>query len=315
MSSSSSAQAHSNHGFLDVTSAQVTPLKLITETAKRLINEASTAVDKKSVAWNDSPRIIERSSNPSTPTTGGSKHDLYHTPGSELKSRFKSEPNLSISFHQSCKATVSNEAHERTPVTTKLMTGKTSITRKLMKGVSMSSLRFPFHTPQTTRRIVRTVSSTLKRRASDDAQIYHQAEGGSFGAAIKAGNAPLLQDIDDEELDDDDDDDTSEHDGDNDERDYINDGDDEQTGQSDADSTRFSGCLDVGSNSSDMPHSFARSALSTYHQQQLLQNSGVYRNLDLVTSTPSLLLGRRSMSPITKSAQRMPKAMQVNVCV
>lgn len=39
----------------------------------------------------------------------------------------------------------------------------------------------------------------------------------------------------------------------------------------------------------------------------------IYCSKELITSTPSLLLGRRSMSPITKSTQRMPKSMQVSL--
>ncbi|XP_055390348.1 uncharacterized protein LOC129619229 [Condylostylus longicornis] len=42
-------------------------------------------------------------------------------------------------------------------------------------------------------------------------------------------------------------------------------------------------------------------------------NLNLYRNIDLITSTPSQFFRRRSMSPITKSTQRMPKAMQESI--
>lgn len=277
----------------------VTPLKLISEAAKQLLvgggGGGVMGVDKKSVAWDDAHLIdIERISNPSTP--------LRQTPSNDLKSRYKSEPNLSLSHNicdtpNSSTANVQNGGYEMITPVTKHLTGR-SLTRKLMKGVSMGNLKFPFSTPESTKRLVRTVSSTLKRRSSDDSQIYQQAEG-SFAAAIKNGNAPLLQDMDDDE-----DDDTFE--------------DDDSTASETEDDTEcdqhdnilIEGPAGSCSNSSEVANCFTGGP--TAYQQLLLQQNGLYhRNLDLVTSTPSLLLGRRSMSPITKSTQRMPKAMQV----
>ncbi|XP_058980944.1 serine-rich adhesin for platelets [Musca domestica] len=269
----------------------VTPLKLISEAAKHLIAGA----DKKSVAWDDSHLIdIERISNPSTP--------IQQTPSNDLKSRYKSEPNLSLS-HNICETPSSSTsiAHDMITPITKLMPG-TYIKRKLMKGVSMGNLKFPFSTPESTKRLVRTVSSSLKRRSSDDSQIFQQIEG-SFASASRADNAPLLQDMDDEDLDDD----TFEDDP----------ADDCGAASSDTENGHHPAIVGsneyshgAGSSSSELPNFTGGSA--TY-QQLLLQQSGIYRNLDLITSTPSLLLGRRSMSPITKSTQRMPKAMQESI--
>lgn len=259
----------------------VTPLKLISEAAKKLIE----GNDKKSVAWDDSHLIdIERISHPSTP--------LQQTPN-DLKSRYKSEPNLSLT-HNICDTPSSSTslAHDMITPITKLMPGK-YITRKLMKGVSMGNLKFPFSTPESTKRLVRTVSSSLKRRSSDDSQIFQQIEG-CFASASRADNAPLLQDMDDEDLDDD----TFEDD-------HADDcGCDAENGPEPVEYHHHG----TGSSSSELP---TFTGGSSSYQQLLLQQSGIYRNLDLVTSTPSLLLGRRSMSPITKSTQRMPKAMQV----
>ncbi|XP_065369729.1 serine-rich adhesin for platelets isoform X2 [Calliphora vicina] len=284
----------------------VTPLKLISEAAKNLIAGANgNGVDKKSVCWDDAHLIdMEHISNPSTP--------LRQTPSNDLKSRYKSEPNLSLS-HNICDTPNSSTAlhgqggYEMITPIAKHVTGR-SLTRKLMKGVSMGNLKFPFSTPESTKRLVRTVSSSLKRRSSDDSQIYQQAEG-SFAAAIRNGNAPLLQDMDDD--DDEDDDDTFEDVACDSETEVDSDGDDNE----DMDMLRKNISLVVaagGSNSSEVANCFGGGPAA--YQQLLLQQSSLYhRNLDLVTSTPSLLMGRRSMSPITKSTQRMPKAMQESI--
>uniref|UniRef100_A0A1I8NT21 Rho-GAP domain-containing protein n=1 Tax=Stomoxys calcitrans TaxID=35570 RepID=A0A1I8NT21_STOCA len=256
----------------------VTPLKLISEAAKHLI----VGADKKSVAWDDAHLIeIERISNPSTP--------LQQTPSNDLKSRYKSEPNLSLS-HNICETPSSSTslAHDMITPITKLMPGK-YITRKLMKGVSMGNLRFPFSTPESTKRLVRTVSSSLKRRSSEDSQIFQQIEG-SFAGAAKSDNAPLLQDMDDEDLEE-----------------ATFEDEPVREGEVGPVAEYHHG---TGSSSSELS-TFTGGSAS--YQQLLLQQSGIYRNLDLVTSTPSLLLGRRSMSPITKSTQRMPKAMQESI--
>ncbi|KAM7345113.1 rho GTPase activating protein at 54D isoform 2-T2 [Cochliomyia hominivorax] len=278
----------------------VTPLKLISEAAKHLIGGVGggvAVVDKKSVAWDDAHLInIEHISNPSTP--------LRQTPSNDLKSRYKSEPNLSLS-HSICdtpnSSTVNcqNGTYEMITPIAKHLTGR-SLTRKLMKGVSMGNLKFPFSTPESTKRLVRTVSSTLKRRSSDDSQIYQQAEG-SFAAAIRSGNAPLLEDMDDDNDDTFEDEDC---------------GDSETEDDTECDENERDDYNDVNggscSNSSEVANCFTGGPMA--YQQLLLQQSGVYhRNVDLVTSTPSLLLGRRSMSPITKSTQRMPKSMQESI--
>ncbi|KNC24180.1 hypothetical protein FF38_02185 [Lucilia cuprina] len=283
----------------------VTPLKLISEAAKQLITgTGAPGVDKKSVAWDDAHLLdIEHISNPSTP--------LRQTPSNDLKSRYKSEPNLSLS-HNICDTPNSSTAHNQggyemiTPIA-KHLTGR-SLTRKLMKGVSMGNLKFPFSTPESTKRLVRTVSSTLKRRSSDDSQIYQQAEG-SFAAAIRSGNAPLLQDMDDEDIDDD----TFEDDASDSDTEVDSEGDEDNEEQHILRENNISLMAAAGgSNSSEVANCFAGGPAA--YQQLLLQQTGLYhRNLDLVTSTPSLLLGRRSMSPITKSTQRMPKAMQESI--
>ncbi|XP_075167053.1 rho GTPase activating protein at 54D [Haematobia irritans] len=273
----------------------VTPLKLISEAAKHLM----VGAEKKSVAWDDSHLIdIERISNPSTP--------LQQTPN-DLKSRYKSEPNLSLS-HNICETPSSSTslAHDMMTPISKLMPGK-YITRKLMKGVSMGNLKFPFSTPESTKRLVRTVSSSLKRRSSEDSQIFQQVEG-SFACGSRSDNAPLLQDMDDEDLDDD----TFEDDPADDCGGAIsNVGGGGGGGEGYMENeTVLKYHHDTGSSSSELA-TFTGGSAS--YQQLLLQQSGIYRNLDLVTSTPSLLLGRRSMSPITKSTQRMPKAMQESI--
>lgn len=227
----------------------MTPLKVISAAAQQLISVA----EKKSVAWDDCRlQEIEEYSNPCTPV--------------QQSSRYKSEPNLC-----SLRPQVHDDDDEDsalTPIvevstTTSSGMGK-SLTRKLMKGVSMGNLRFPFSTPETTKRLVRSVSATLKRRPSGSDELKQT------GCHLQSGDGPLLEDMDDSDLD----------------------------------------VIEDDTLSNELP-SMTVDAASSYHHQQLLQSS-VYRNLDLITSTPSLRMGRRSMSPITKSTQRMPKAMQVS---
>ncbi|ALC42593.1 RhoGAP54D [Drosophila busckii] len=228
-----------------------TPLKLITAAAKQLIS------DKKSVVWNERRLLdIEEYSNPCTPV--------------QQSSRYKSEPNLCSLAPQ-----VHDEDAALTPIAEISATatnhgsgmGK-SLTRKLMKGVSMGNLRFPFSTPETTKRLVRSVSATLKRRPSGSDEVKQEH-----------ADAPLLEDVDDSDVEEDEDEKPA-------------DDDDEDT------------LSEVNGSSSELPG-------AGYHQQ-LLQSS-VYRNLDLITSTPAMHMGRRSMSPITKSTQRMPKSMQESI--
>ncbi|KMY94632.1 uncharacterized protein LOC6734947 [Drosophila simulans] len=233
----------------------VTPLKIMSAVAKQLI-------DKKSVAWDEHRLLeIEEYSNPSTPV--------------QQSTRYKSEPNLSSILPQV------NAEDEDDGALTPIMEGRStmvassshmgrSITRKLMKGVSMGNLRFPFSTPETTKRLVRSVSATLRRRPSGE-------EG---KPCPLAADAPLLEDVDDSDEDDD-------HHG------AVDEDDDDDT------------LSENNGSSNELP------AMSLGYQQ-ILQSS-VYRNMDLITSTPALHMGRRSMSPITKSTQRMPKAMQESI--
>ena len=282
----------------------VTPLKLISEAAKHLL---VGGVDKKSVAWDDDHLLdIEHTLHPSTP--------LRQTPSTDLKSRYKSEPNLILS-HNICDTQNSSTPHQVqrgyemiTPIS-KHLSGR-SLTRKLMKGVSMGNLKFPFSTPESTKRLVRTVSSTLKRRSTEDSEIYQQAEG-SYASAIKSGNAPLLDHMDENDSDGDTFEDESHDDSDS-KTDTDTDEDDveENNLRDDVNLTLAGNVGGHRSSSTELANSFTGGPSA--YQQLLLQQSGIYhRNFDLVTSTPSLLLGRRSMSPITKSTQRMPKAMQV----
>lgn len=232
----------------------VTPLKIMSAVAKQLI-------DKKSVAWDEHRLLeIEEYSNPSTPV--------------QQSTRYKSEPNLSSILPQV------DAEEEDDGALTPIVEGRStmvassshmgrSITRKLMKGVSMGNLRFPFSTPETTKRLVRSVSATLRRRPS----------GEESKPCPLAADAPLLEDVDDSDEDDD-------HHG------AVDEDDDDTLSENNG-------------SSNELP------AMSLGYQQ-ILQSS-VYRNMDLITSTPALHLGRRSMSPITKSTQRMPKAMQVRL--
>ncbi|EDW09930.1 uncharacterized protein LOC6580131 isoform X2 [Drosophila mojavensis] len=245
----------------------VTPAKIISAVAQQLIGGA----DKKTVAWNDRRLLeIEEYSNPCTPV--------------QQSSRYKSEPNLCSLRPQvhdddgecdgDAESALTPIVEVSTTTTTSSGMGK-SITRKLMKGVSMGNLRFPFSTPETTKRLVRSVSATLKRRPSSSDDAKH------IGSHTQTADAPLLEDVDDSDLEDED---------------------------GDADDDTLS---EINGSSNELPGGLGMAVDVSYHQQ-LLQSS-VYRNLDLITSTPALRMARRSMSPITKSTQRMPKAMQESI--
>ncbi|KAH8232946.1 hypothetical protein KR026_002037, partial [Drosophila bipectinata] len=227
----------------------VTPLKIMSAAAR--------LIEKKTVVWDEHRLLsVEEYSNPSTPV--------------QQSSRYKSEPNLSSLLPQVHVTEEDDDDGALTPIVEGASSipasshhvGR-SITRKLMKGVSMGNLRFPFSTPETTKRLVRSVSATLRRRPSGDAETKHQA--------------PLLEDVDDSDVE-------EEHDNDDEDDDTLSENN--------------------GSSNELPPMSMG--------YQQILQSS-VYRNMDLITSTPALHLGRRSMSPITKSTQRMPKAMQESI--
>lgn len=248
----------------------VTPLKVISAAAQQLISVA----DKKTVAWDDRRLLeIEEFSNPCTPV--------------QQSSRYKSEPNLCSmrpQVHHDNHDDDDDENAALTPIVEVSSTQHTgpghmgkSLTRKLMKGVSMHNLRFPFSTPETTKRLVRSVSATLKRRPSGSTD-----DSKHTGCHLQTADGPLLEDMDDSDLED---------------VDVVDDDDDDDT------------LSETNGSSNELPGGLATVDVS-YHQQ--LMQSSVYRNLDLITSTPALRLGRRSMSPITKSTQRMPKAMQVS---
>ncbi|XP_034654879.1 uncharacterized protein LOC117892636 isoform X1 [Drosophila subobscura] len=234
-----------------------TPLKMMSAAAKQLI-------DKKSVAFDEYHLYeIEEYSNPCTPV--------------QQSTRYKSEPNLSSILPQVPGEELSHGDGALTPIVevSSSMAASCSshhmgklITRKLMKGVSMGNLRFPFSTPETTKRLVRSVSATLRRRPSGDEGKH----------CPSAADAPLLEDVD-----------------------GSDDDDDDGNGEDDDDDT----LSESNGSSNELP-------AMTVGYQQILQSS-VYRNMDLITSTPALHMGRRSMSPITKSTQRMPKSMQESI--
>ncbi|XP_037952908.1 uncharacterized protein LOC119683326 [Teleopsis dalmanni] len=240
-----------------------TPLKLISEAAKQLIssniNDTNNANPRKTVAWDDACLLtVEEISNPCTPAKQNNM---------DLKSRYKSEPNLSrILPDKITESTTNMSAISKTGL---------SFKRKLIKGVSMGNLKF-FSTPDPTRRLVRSVSATLRKTAGD---------------IERSDRKNLLDDIDDEL-----DDDTFEENP----NDHL-DSDSEIESETDVKNELAS----TTSTSSELPGCSA----SFLHSQQNL----IHRNIDLMTSTPSMFLGRRSMSPITKSTQRMPKAMQESI--
>ncbi|XP_017839769.1 rho GTPase-activating protein 21 isoform X2 [Drosophila busckii] len=243
---------------------QGTPLQLVV--MNRLKNNEATR-SAKSLGDSIKKHIFHKSLMSRTPKRAPA---LPAMSGAEQSSRYKSEPNLCSLAPQ-----VHDEDAALTPIAEISATatnhgsgmGK-SLTRKLMKGVSMGNLRFPFSTPETTKRLVRSVSATLKRRPSGSDEVKQEH-----------ADAPLLEDVDDSDVEEDEDEKPA-------------DDDDEDT------------LSEVNGSSSELPG-------AGYHQQ-LLQSS-VYRNLDLITSTPAMHMGRRSMSPITKSTQRMPKSMQESI--
>lgn len=279
-----------------------TPLKFVSHAAKQLAAHVDvTSTDgRKTVAWDDAQLLnIEEISNPGTPIQQNS---------AEYKSRYKSEPNLSYASE------VVNSAAAGAQVSvTKYANGSRSLTRKLMKGVSMGNLKFSFATPESTKRLVRTVSSTLRRRSAGDDELPKVGAHNKAEQLIAVAASESLEDLDDENF----------VDNPNDQLDSDSESavdDDEEEGHEEADNyeSAYRAVHDIGvtvvdgrsSNSNSSDNSNTR-----YHKQLLLQQCGVYRSMELITSTPSLLLGRRSMSPITKSTQRMPKSMQVSAWI
>uniref|UniRef100_T1GQ44 Rho-GAP domain-containing protein n=1 Tax=Megaselia scalaris TaxID=36166 RepID=T1GQ44_MEGSC len=183
----------------------------------------------------------------------------------EMKSatRHKSEPNLSrILIDEDLDRTVDELKSDCIDETTPIIAHKSkSLTRKLMKGVSMGNLRFPF-TPENTKRLLK--SATSSRRSQEDGSylFMNEDESDGFGMENREIIAPKIK-INDASTEDDDEEEAEEEE--------------------------------------EEEHEYHR----VYNYNS---------HLDLLTSTPSnFLLGRRSMSPITKSTQRMSKAMQESI--
>ncbi|KAL5287440.1 ARHGAP19 family protein [Megaselia abdita] len=183
--------------------------------------------------------------------------------GLSIKSatRTKSEPNLSrILIDEGLDDTMDelkSECIGTVDETTPIIANKSkSITRKLIKGVSMGNLRFPF-TPENTKRLLK--SATSGRRSQEDRSYLFINEDESDGYSMENRDiiTPKIQVTD------------------------------------------------------------ASSEEEEEEEEEHQEYSSVYKyssHLDLLTSTPSsFLLGRRSMSPITKSTQRMSKAMQESI--
>ncbi|CAD7011646.1 unnamed protein product [Ceratitis capitata] len=275
-----------------------TPLKLSSDTTKQQTAAGNATDARKTVAWDEAHLLdIEEISNPCTPIQQNS---------AGYKSRYKSEPNLSCASE-----TVAMRANTQES-TSKYASGSRSLTRKLMKGVSMSNLKFSFATPESTKRLVRSVSSTLMRRSAGEDELSKSGCVSTKGKeeTAEATNAVVaegLEDLDDETFEDNPDDHLdSDSDAD------VLDEEEEVEAYDSVYATAYNvGVTAVDGRSSNSNSS--DSSISRYHQHLLLQQSGVYRNMELITSTPSMLLGRRSMSPITKSTQRMPKAMQESI--
>lgn len=207
--------------------------------------------EKKTVMWNEDTMF-----------------NIHHneSDGLIMKSatRTKSEPNLSrILIDENLDETTDepkNDCDGLIDETTPIIAHKSrSITRKLIKGVSMGNLRFPF-TPENTKRLLK--SATAGRRSEDDGSYLFINEDESDGYSMENREiiTPKIQ-VTDASTED----------------------DEQEEDQVD--------------------------------QQEYNRVYKYSSHLDLLTSTPSsFLLGRRSVSPITKSTQRMSKAMQVS-CV
>ncbi|XP_030388448.1 uncharacterized protein LOC115634708 [Scaptodrosophila lebanonensis] len=224
-----------------------TSLKLITTADKQL----TRITEKKSVVWGEHHLLdVGKYNSPRAPA--------------QKTSIFKSEPNLSNMLPQ-----VLPDHNGLTPIVE-----MKSLTRKIMKGVSMGNLRIPFSTPETSKRLVRSVSASLKLRSDTTNQMV---------AAGSYADIPLLEDIDNNEI---------ELETESEEIDEDSDDDNGESG------------LEGSGTSNDLPMSMS------VGYEQLVHNSENH-NMDLITSTPAIL--RRSMSPITKSTQRMSKAMQESI--
>lgn len=313
--------------------------------------------------------------------------------------RFRSEPNLNITERLRQRSTASSSTSSSsssvstitgndaglastssgvtgsTPILQELITTPISklITRKLMKGVSMGNLKFPFTTPETMKRSVRSVSSMNRKQLQQKLIQYQQHQqqqqtiinnkkiddneggnnnnstdniddkiedsqkncnthnnklqiDGSFKtSAIRIVNSVPLpmneimednDDLDDDTFEDDPADDCG---GDTDADLTDDEEDDEQlmAMMMNKENVNMNSIMTVNTISSvkDQQNQSENGKSCVYsgfrHRSLLLHSNGIYRNLNLVSSSPSLSLGRRSMSPITKSTQRMPKSMQV----
>ena len=182
----------------------------------------------------------------------------------------------------------------------------------------MGNLKFPFSTPESTKRLVRTVSSTLKRRLSDETRDCLLQPSSSSNSQTCSSSAGITNPLLSQDLQDLDDDTFEDAPGDNLNSSCSSSSDNDSDGESlhEAASRDSQDVLDHGSSSSELrdylPATMVGGGVAAAYQHLMMQQTSLYRNLDLITSTPSVLLGRRSMSPITKSTQRMPKAMQVS---
>ncbi|XP_055904227.1 rho GTPase-activating protein gacII [Eupeodes corollae] len=203
-----------------------TPLKIEDTYGKTTSTPVPSILETKSVLWKYTTleEDDEDTSNPSTPIN------------KQNHSRYKSEPNLSRIIKE----------HKELPIAK-----SKSLTRKLIKGVSMGNLRLPFANNDSSKRFGRSAFS-LRRDVSDESGTFQEETESDYEL-----EKPMQEEEVEEEG----------HEGDED------------------------------NNTIEMPTS----------------HLSYYRNLELITSTPSMMLERRSMSPITKSTQRMPKSMQESI--
>ena len=210
------------------------------ESQTNILSEATAKLQSTPLAWQNDQKI-EDEEEISTPAQSKNISDL--------KSKYKSEPNLS----RISRIEGNNCDNENIDVDYSKESNK-SFASKLIKGVSLGNLRIPFTTFDKSRNVKRAASLLIRKISKTDCFSSDEI----LNPTTPCKN--VLQITEDDCSDD----------------------------EADASS-------DVGSET----------------DAETSQNLKIYRNIDLITSTPSHFLGRRSMSPITKSTQRMPKAMQV----
>lgn len=207
--------------------------------------------EKKTVMWNEDTMF----------------HIHNDSDGLSMKSatRTKSEPNLSRCLidedandtADETKTDCSGMVDEMTPIVTHK---SKSITRKLIKGVSMGNLRFPF-TPENTKKLLKSATSGRKNQEDGSYLFINEDESDGYSMENREIITPKI---------------------------HVN---------------------DDASTEEEAEEEEEEPVEQAEYSRVYKYNS----HLDLLTSTPaSFLLGRRSMSPITKSTQRMSKAMQVS---